>query len=487
LSYSSAKISVILPVYNRTRILCRAIKSILVQSFADFELIVVDDGSTEDVKGTINEFCDTRVRYHRCAIRQGAGAARNIGVRLAVADYVAFQDSDDVWLPENLKKHWKVIEENGSSYSVIYSDMIWQPISYAPMAHTSPDVETGRLINPDTRFYQTYLIGIQSCLIRKSAIMECGGFNEDLPCFEDLDLLLRLSKTHHFWHIRERLVEYYETESSISHQIKNEFVVRRFLLRNHKEALRSFRFLYLKEKIICILAASSFLGEYLSRGNYQTLAKFSLRKFGILYNKLWKSMGSIEYVQKTLEGLHAYLSMGDQLQYTETVAIMSPVDKYRLDQTRRVLRLGTCKRVLVFEHTDLTFWQDIQRQVKPAFDVERIPIPIRYRASTHGEAVALVRYLRQHSIDSVVVITSDYHTRRVLLTLRNLGQPGMEFYMAPAAADNRSIPRWWLNPTNRRNYGMELFKLALYWMWYFNPIIKLRQPIPEVNLDTSKS
>ena len=93
--------SVIIPVYNRAELLKRTISSVLRQEFADFEVLVIDDGSSDDIRSVVDGLSDGRLRYHRQANR-GASAARNAGIDLARGDYVAFLDSDDVYLPHHL-------------------------------------------------------------------------------------------------------------------------------------------------------------------------------------------------------------------------------------------------------------------------------------------------------------------------------------------------------------------------------------------------
>lgn len=93
--------SVIVPVYNRAELLKRTVGSVLRQEFADFELLIIDDGSTDDIRSVVDGLSDRRIRYHRQANR-GASAARNAGIDLARGDYVAFLDSDDIFLPHHL-------------------------------------------------------------------------------------------------------------------------------------------------------------------------------------------------------------------------------------------------------------------------------------------------------------------------------------------------------------------------------------------------
>jgi glycosyltransferase involved in cell wall biosynthesis len=93
--------SVIIPVYNRTDLLKRAVGSVLRQDFTDFEVLVIDDGSVDDIRSIVDGFSDARIRYFR-QVNRGASAARNAGIDRARGDYVAFLDSDDVYLPHHL-------------------------------------------------------------------------------------------------------------------------------------------------------------------------------------------------------------------------------------------------------------------------------------------------------------------------------------------------------------------------------------------------
>jgi cellulose synthase/poly-beta-1,6-N-acetylglucosamine synthase-like glycosyltransferase len=97
------EVDVIIPTYNRASLLRNVITSVLNQSFTDFTIIVVDDGSSNNNKAVLESFQDKRIKYVRNEVNMGEGRARNIGVSNSTADYVAFLDDDDEWLPEKLK------------------------------------------------------------------------------------------------------------------------------------------------------------------------------------------------------------------------------------------------------------------------------------------------------------------------------------------------------------------------------------------------
>src|SRR3989344_1865760 len=97
-----SKVSVVLPTYNRAHTLERAVRSVLNQTHKDFELIVVDDGSTDNTRDIVVSFADGRIRYIKHESNKGVAEARNTGIGASRASLIAFQDSDDEWLPHKL-------------------------------------------------------------------------------------------------------------------------------------------------------------------------------------------------------------------------------------------------------------------------------------------------------------------------------------------------------------------------------------------------
>ena len=124
MSKEKPTVSVIIPTYNRAKLLPRAIKSVLNQTFKDFEVIIVDDGSTDNTEEVINEFQkhNKRIKYIRHEKNKGAAAARNTGIKIAQGEYIAFQDSDDEWLPNKLEKQMEIFESAPAEIGVVYTD-----------------------------------------------------------------------------------------------------------------------------------------------------------------------------------------------------------------------------------------------------------------------------------------------------------------------------------------------------------------------------
>jgi glycosyltransferase involved in cell wall biosynthesis len=233
-------ISVILPTHNRGHSIKRAIQSVLDQTYQNFELIIVDDGSKDNTEEIVKEYEDQRIRYIKHEINQGAGVARNTGLKSARGAYIAFQDSDDEWLPEKLQKQIEVYQRATADIGVVYTDM-YRISEVGEMKYwKSPVIKKGQLINPKTLDYQTQGLGIQSTLIRRDCFNIVGLFDENLPRWIDLELFIRLSKYYEFICIRDPLVKYYATEG-ISSNLNNLNIARAYLIQKYSEEFKKNR------------------------------------------------------------------------------------------------------------------------------------------------------------------------------------------------------------------------------------------------------
>ena len=236
-SASSPIVSVVLPTYNRASLIGRAISSVLAQSYSNLELLVIDDGSTDETSKVVAEFRDIRVKYIPLKQNTGAGAARNVGIRMAKGKFLAFQDSDDEWLPSKLAKQMSAFERGSVRLGMVYSDMHTILGDGTVLYFAAPSVASKRLINPTTRFYQVCNLGVQSAVIKREYLDAAGHFNESLPAFEDLEMFIRLSRQCEFHPLREPLVRYYDTQG-ISKDLYAGWVSRKLMLKlYYKEIL----------------------------------------------------------------------------------------------------------------------------------------------------------------------------------------------------------------------------------------------------------
>ena len=235
-----AAVTVVLPTYNRASTLERAIDSVLSQTFSDFELIVVDDGSTDHTPAILAAYAGRGNVEVVSTPHRGCAAARNTGIGRARGRYVAFQDSDDTWESRKLATAVAALERSGPETGVFYSDMhVVLPDGRSGVLK-APDVTPGVLIDERTLDYLVRCIGIQSAVIKRECFDRVGTFDEALPRLIDLELFIRLSDHYGFVRSPETLVTYH-LGAGISVNREALVTARRHLLRKYGARLRQKR------------------------------------------------------------------------------------------------------------------------------------------------------------------------------------------------------------------------------------------------------
>jgi glycosyltransferase involved in cell wall biosynthesis len=216
----SPLVSIVIPTYNRSHTLGRAIQSVLNQTLKDFELIIVDDGSTDETNSVLGTFESSDQIKIILQPHAGSAAACNRGIRVARGRYIAIHGSDDEWAPENLTKAVEALEHAGPQVGVFYSDM-WRimPDGSSLYHHAPAQVRRGQLINEDTREFAVFGIGSGAAVIKKECYDTVGLFDELMPRFLDLELFIRLADKFDFLHHPEPLVRWtYGKGISSDHQ-----------------------------------------------------------------------------------------------------------------------------------------------------------------------------------------------------------------------------------------------------------------------------
>lgn len=202
-------ISIILPTYNREGIIKRAIDSVLTQTFSDWELIIMDDGSTDETEHAVAKYLvDTRISFYK-QINAGPIAARNNAAKIAKGDWLAFLDSDDEWLPEKLEKQWAKIKEANKEI-VVFGNFYYINENNDKLGEffgskTKP--YSGRILQ---RLLADNFVLTSSVVLPRQLFLNLGGFNRELNLVigEDHELWLRLSGVLEFHYIPEPIVLY---------------------------------------------------------------------------------------------------------------------------------------------------------------------------------------------------------------------------------------------------------------------------------------
>lgn len=211
---SSFRVSVVIPTHNRAQTIERAIQSVLSQDVENLEVIVVDDASTDNTEQVIKALGDQKIRYIRHETNKGAPAARNTGIAAACGDLIAFQDSDDEWMPDKLAKQMQLFEASGSNADVVYSGFLRQSLNiqtYIPGPWVT--VRQGDILQ---QLIQGNFVSTQTMVLRRECFEKSGVFDEQMPRLQDWELAIRLAKHYPFHLIDEPLVIAYETAGNIS-------------------------------------------------------------------------------------------------------------------------------------------------------------------------------------------------------------------------------------------------------------------------------
>ena len=190
---SAPTVSVIVPAFNVAGFIAETIDSVLAQTYPDYEIIVINDGSpdTAELESALQPYMRKIIYLKQC--NKGAGAARNAGLRAARGEYVAFLDGDDLWLPTFLEDQLKFIRRDGG-YDLVYANAEWFGDSvWLGKTYMDSDPSTGE-VNLEGLLSERCLVITSGVLAKKAPIFNVGLFDESLRNSQDFDLWVRLSK-----------------------------------------------------------------------------------------------------------------------------------------------------------------------------------------------------------------------------------------------------------------------------------------------------
>lgn len=209
------KVSVIISTYNRKALLKKAIRSVLAQSMGDFELIIVDDCSTENIQKTVDSYGDNRIIYLKTAKNSGHDShPKNLGIMKANGKYVCFLDDDDQYRVDHLMVLTRYIEE--ADIELVYGDYV--------IADKKGKMKPGWSLDFSAQaLTEMNFISMPVVIIKRESLLAVGGFDEDVPKFKDWNLWLRLHKNGcEFMHVPIIVAEVYPQKNAISDRFKND-------------------------------------------------------------------------------------------------------------------------------------------------------------------------------------------------------------------------------------------------------------------------
>lgn len=226
--------TVVMPVYNRKDMVLKAINSVLIQTFTDFEFLIIDDCSTDGSYEICRSIKDVRIKVYRLPKNSGAAAARNLGISLSLGKYISFLDSDDTLEKDFLKISKDILDNTSDKIGFMWTgrriilggkikEEIWKPLGTSSylifLKHIS--IGTGAGIT-----------------IKKEVFKKCGNFNTSLPAAEDTDFFFRISQHYDFTYSEQYLINVYKNSTGrMSQNYKNIATAYNSFLLQHLEEI----------------------------------------------------------------------------------------------------------------------------------------------------------------------------------------------------------------------------------------------------------
>lgn len=235
------RVSVVIPTYNRQSKLKRALMSVLNQTFKDFEVIIVDNASSDDTEITVKGVQDLRIVYIRHSANLGGPAARNTGIKMARASLIALLDDDDEWFPEKLTKQVDQFQKASAKTGLIYSSAeIYDELKHHRISVNATDFRG----NVYERVLLGTILASVTVLIKRECFEKVGFFDETLSSCQDWDMWLRIAHDFEFDYVDEVLARVNMHGEQISNDYAKLIPGRTRMVQKHAEEFKKYPGIY---------------------------------------------------------------------------------------------------------------------------------------------------------------------------------------------------------------------------------------------------
>lgn len=276
-------VSVVIPTYNRKNSVQRAIQSVLNQTYSNFEILVIDDGSTDDTEAVVKRMNDSRIHYYRQE-NQGSQVARNHGIRLAKGEYIGFLDSDDEWMPEKLNKNIFYMENHDAD--ILFSQFRQIQDGFADRI-IPDDLNDGYV--PIEIIADSFRVTTDT-IFGKCKAIKATLFDVEVKRFQDYDFMVTAAEAgQNIFFEKDILVKQYHSENSITTRVNLDKKVSNFelLLKKHGH-IKSSRFFLLRNLKASLIETRGDLTEvsydiYKISGSNKDRIFYLLSKFSLIY------------------------------------------------------------------------------------------------------------------------------------------------------------------------------------------------------------
>lgn len=198
-------ISIVIPTHNRVNLLEKAVNSVINQNYNNFEIIIVDDASTDDTETRIKRFCSDKITYIRVDKSKGGNYARNLGIEKSKGQYIAFLDDDDEWMPTKLQEQMLIFDKD-ESIGLVYTGA---EVIYTANNSKYNIIPTKKGDLSEDILAFNYIGTTSSVMARKGIIDQAGRFDIEMPALQDYDLWIRICQITKIDFVKKPLIKYY--------------------------------------------------------------------------------------------------------------------------------------------------------------------------------------------------------------------------------------------------------------------------------------
>ena len=204
------KVSVVIPVYKRTRFLRKAIQSVLEQTYSNFEIILVDDNSNVSISNIIEKiiknFNDSRIHYISHGVNRGMSEARNTGIRSSNGKYIAFLDTDDEWFPDKLNEQVRIFKNESKNLGAVYCGVTYIDEKGNNVSKEWIPEKKGNIY--EDLLFKNCVGGCSGVIVKKECFNKVGLFDKNFPVCQDSDMWIRVAKDYNFCFAKKSLVRF---------------------------------------------------------------------------------------------------------------------------------------------------------------------------------------------------------------------------------------------------------------------------------------
>jgi glycosyltransferase involved in cell wall biosynthesis len=223
-------VSVIIPTRNRSELVRRSILSVIAQTYCDFELIIVDDASEDNTYSAVHEIADPRIKYLKNSRRRGAAVSRNLGIKSARGQYIAFLDSDDEWLSNKLDRQMALFQALPKKVGAIYTGLTAINRDRRKVSTRIP-TKAGNIV-PEI-YYDNIIGPLSTLVVRSVCLTHAGLFDERLPSCQDWEFCIRIAQNYHFAYDEDSLVNYLLSDDSITQDMEAKATGHKMVLKKY--------------------------------------------------------------------------------------------------------------------------------------------------------------------------------------------------------------------------------------------------------------